>query len=149
VVAHNWEDSIVRRLRIVKTSSGGLALVALAIAACPGFAAESLTRSSCWTSTVDSGAKRTLCFAGEPRVKMKNHNRTSDDKGWSSCEWTGLYGQSDARVTIAFAPRSGKCSNGAASPQWSASCDFSDDVLACKGASIVDGKVYAVDLDFK
>jgi hypothetical protein len=129
---------------------GGVALLALAIAACPPSAvAESLTRSGCWSSALDTGARRTMCFVGSGRVKMTNRNRTSDDKGWSSCEWTGLYGQSDARVTIAFAPRSGKCSNGAASPQWSASCDFSDDVLACKGASIVDGKVYAVDLDFK
>lgn len=138
----------MRLPRIAMTIPGGLALASV-IAACPGFAAESLTRSRCWTSSIDTGAKRTLCFSGEPRVKMNNHNRTSDDKGWSSCEWAGLYVRSDARVTVAFAPRSGKCSNGAASPQWSASCDFSDDVLSCKGASIVDGKVYEVDLEFK
>jgi hypothetical protein len=129
---------------------GSLALLALAIAACPRSAvAESLTRSSCWTSHLDSGARRTMCFSGSPRVKMTNRNRTSDDKGWSSCEWSGLYALTDAKVTVAFAPGSGKCSNGAASPQWSAVCNFSGDDLDCEGSAIVDGKIYEINLTFK
>ena len=133
-----------------KSIFGGLALLALAIAALPGVAAaESLTRSSCWTSTIDSGARRTLCFAGSGRVKMTNRNRTSDNKGWSSCEWSGNFAQTDAKVTVAFAPGSGKCSNGAASPQWSATCEFSGNDLDCQGSAIVDSKLYEVDLLFK
>jgi hypothetical protein len=133
-----------------KSILGSLALVALAIAACPPSAvAESLTRSSCWTSTLDTGAARTMCFAGSGRVKMNNRNRTSDNKGWSTCEWSGLYAQTDARVTAAFAPGSGKCSNGAASPQWAVTCDFSGNDLDCRGSALVDGKIYEVDLLFK
>jgi hypothetical protein len=129
---------------------GSVALLALAIAACPRPAvAESLTRSGCWASALDSGARRTMCFVGSGRVKMTNRNRTSDDKGWSSCEWAGLYAQTDTKVTVAFAPGSGKCSNGAASPQWSATCDFSGDDLDCQGSAIVDGKIYEVILTFK
>jgi hypothetical protein len=127
-----------------------LALVALTIAACPPSAvAESLTRSGCWTTSLDTGATRTMCFAGSGRVKMNNRNRTSDNKGWSTCEWAGLYAQTDAKVTAAFAPGSGKCSNGAASPQWAVTCDFSGDDLDCQGSSIVDGKIYEVNLLFK
>jgi hypothetical protein len=136
----------MRRKRIL----GSLALLALTIAAYPRSAgAEPLTRSNCWTSHLDSGAGRTLCFAGSPRVKMTNRNRTSDNKGWSSCECSGLYAQTDAKVTVAFAPGSGKCSNGAISPQWSAVCNFSGDDLDCEGSAIVDGKIYEVNLTFK
>jgi hypothetical protein len=126
---------------------GGLAL---AIAALPGVAAaESLTRSSCWTAHLDTGARRTMCFVGAGKVKMNNYNTTSDHKGWSKCEWTGYYTESDAKVTVAFAPGSGKCSNGAVSPQWSATCKFSGDDLDCEGSSIVDSKLYEVSLTFK
>jgi len=130
--------------------SAAIALAALAIAALPGAAAaDSLTRSGCWTSHLDSGARRTMCFVGSGRVKMNNRNQTSDGKSWSSCEWTGLYAQTDNKVTVAFAPSSGKCSNGAASPQWAATCNFSGDDLDCEGSSIVDGKIYEVNLTFK
>jgi hypothetical protein len=136
----------MRRKRIL----GSLAVVALTIAACPrSVMAESLTRSSCWTSSLDSGARRTMCFVGSGRVKMTNRNRTSDDKGWSSCEWAGLYATTDAKVTVAFAPGSGKCSNGAVSPQWAATCNFSGDDLDCQGSAIVDGKIYEIELTFK
>jgi hypothetical protein len=110
---------------------------------------EPLTRSNCWTSTIDSGAKRTLCFAGSDRVKMTNRNVTSDGKAWTSCEWSGQYVQTGATVTVAFAKGSGKCSNRAASPQWSATCKFSGNDLACEGSSIVDGKTYEINLTFK
>ena len=81
---------------------GNLALAALVLAACPPAArAESLTRSSCWTSTLDTGATRTMCLAGSGRVKMNNRNRTSDNKGWSTCEWSGQYLQTDAKVIVA------------------------------------------------
>jgi hypothetical protein len=136
----------MRRKRVL----GSLALVALAIAACPPpAAAESLTRSGCWSSALDTGARRTMCFVGSGRGKMNNRNRTSDDKGWSSCEWAGQYAQTGTRVTVAFAPGSGKCSNGATSPQWSVSCEFSGDDLDCQGSAIVDGKIYEVNLLFK
>jgi hypothetical protein len=138
----------LRQFRIVKTIFASLALVTLATAALPRFAAaEELTRSACWT--FEEGSKRTLCFQGAGRVKMTNRNRTSDDKGWSTCEWTGLYLHEDTKVIVGFAPRSGKCSNGAASPQWSANCEFSGDDLDCRGSAIVDGKLYEVTLTFK
>jgi len=138
----------------------GLALLALTIAAFPRSAvaedkgrnaavAEPLTRSKCWTSKIDTGATRTMCFVGSGRVKMNNRNRTTDEKNWSTCEWEGLYVQTDAKVTVAFAPGSGKCSNRAAAPQWAATCDFSGNDLECQGSSIVDGKIYEVTLTFK
>jgi hypothetical protein len=133
-----------------KSIFGGLALLVVTIAAFPGLAAaESLTRFNCWNSTLDSGAKRTLCFVGSGRVKMTNSNRTSDGKSWASCESSGNYEQTDAKVTVAFAPGSGKCSNRAASPQWAAVCNFSDDGLDCDGSSIVNGKSYEIHLTFK
>jgi hypothetical protein len=52
-------------------------------------------------------------------------------------------------VTTAFAPGSGKCSNGASAPQWAATCQFSGDDLDCQGSAIVDGKIYEVTLTFK
>lgn len=138
----------MRQLRIVTTIFAGLALSAPVIAALPGLAtADSLTRSGCWT--FEEASKRTLCFLASGRVKMTNRNRTSDDKGWSTCEWTGLYVQTDARVTVAFAAGSGKCTNGASSPQVAATCDFSGESLDCRGSSIVDGKLYELDLVFK
>jgi hypothetical protein len=146
----------------------GLAILALAIAGVPegaggqtppegqsspggrnSGAAESLTRSNCWTATYDNGARRTLCFAGSGRVKMTNYAQTSTNKGWSSCEWSGQYTQSDTKVTVAFAQGSGKCSNKAASPQWSVTCEFSGNDLDCQGSAIVDGKVYEVKALFK
>jgi hypothetical protein len=134
----------------LKSILGSVALLTLAIAPLPrAAAADSLTRSSCWTSSLDSGARRTMCFAGSGRVKMTNRNQTSDDKGWSSCEWAGLYAQTDTKVTVAFAPSSGKCSNRAASPQWAATCNFSGNDLDCEGSSIVDGKIYVLNLTFK
>ena len=140
----------MRPLRIRKAVLGGLLLLAPAIAVLPGSAAaDPLNRANCWTSSIDTGATRTMCFVGNGRVKMNNHNRTSDNKGWSSCEWTGFFAQTDDRVTVAFAPSSGKCSNGAVSPQWAASCDFSGEDLSCRGSSIVDGRMYEVDLTFK
>jgi hypothetical protein len=129
---------------------GALALGALAIVALPGLAAaDPLTRSDCWTSKIDTGATRTMCFIGSGKIKMNNYNKTSDNKGWSRCEWTGMYATTDNKVTVAFAPGSGKCSNGAVSPQWAATCNFSGDDLDCEGSSIVDGKIYEVNLTFK
>jgi hypothetical protein len=127
-----------------------LAVVALGIAALPQFAAaDSLTRSGCWTATLDTGAWRKMCFVGSGRVKMNNRNQTSDGKAWSTCEWTGLYAATESKITVAFAPGSGKCSNGASSPQWSATCNFSGDDLQCEGGALVDGKIYEVNLTFK
>lgn len=133
-----------------KSIFGALALLPLAIVAIPGpAAADPLTRSGCWTATLDTGAWRKLCFVGSDRVKMNNRNQTSDGKAWSTCEWTGMYVTTDKTVTTAFAPGSGKCSNGAKSPQWAATCEFSGDDLDCKGSAIVDGKIYEVTLTFK
>jgi hypothetical protein len=128
---------------------GTLALVALAVAALPeSAAADPLTRSGCWTSHIDTGARRTMCFVGSGRVKMNNRNQTSDGKAWTTCEWSGLYAQTDNKVTVAFAPGSGKCSNGPPSPQWAATCNFSGDDLECEGSALVDGKIYEVNLTF-
>jgi hypothetical protein len=57
--------------------------------------------------------------------------------------------QTDDKVTVAFAQGSGRCSNGAASPQWSVTCKFSGDDLDCEGSALVDGKLYDVNLTFK
>jgi hypothetical protein len=141
----SWSDNMRR-----KSLFGSLAVVALAMAALPGSAAaESLTRSGCWTAHLDTGAWRKMCFLASGRVKMNNRNQTSDGKAWSTCEWAGLYAQTDSTVTVAFAPGSGKCSNGPSSPQWAATCSFSGDDLDCKGSAIVDGKIYEVTLTFK
>src|SRR5690242_15610568 len=129
---------------------GALALGALAIVTLPGLAAaDELTRSDCWSSKIDTGATRTMCFVGNGKMNMHNYNQTSDGKGWSRCEWTGMYATTDNKVTVAFAPGSGKCSNGAKSPQWAATCNFSGDDLDCEGSSIVDGKLYEVNLTFR
>lgn len=112
-------------------------------------AAESLTRSSCWTWSEDAGGRRTLCFAGSGRVKMTNRSRTVDEKGWSSCEWSGQYAHTGAKVTAAFAPGSGRCSNGAASPQYSLTCDFPGDRLDCRSSSLVGGKLLEFDRTFE
>jgi hypothetical protein len=141
---HDGGDSTLRILHIMA------AALALAIAALPTFAsAEPLTRSSCWTSSLDTGARRTMCFVGSGRVNMNNRSQTSDHKGWSTCQWSGQYSQTGSKVTAAFAPASGKCSNGGASPQFSVTCEFSGNDLDCKGSAIVDGKVYDIDLTFK
>ena len=133
-----------------KSMFGTFAAVALAMAALPGSAtADPLTRSGCWKATLDTGAWRRMCFVGSGRVNMNNRNQTSDGKGWSTCEWKGMYVTTDNRVTTAFAPGSGSCSNGAKSPQWSATCSFSGDDLDCQGSAIVDGKIYEVTLTFK
>ena len=133
----------MRTLRVIT-------ILALAFAVFPRYAAaDSLARSSCWTWKEEAGGRRTLCFAGSGRVKMTNRSGTVDNKGWTTCEWSGLYTQTGAKVTVAFAPGSGKCSNGAASPQWSGTCDFSGEDLHCEGSSIVDGKTYDFNLTFK
>lgn len=80
---------------------------------------------------------------------MTNRNVTSDHKQWTSCAWSGQYTQTDTKVTVAFAQGSGKCSNKAASPQWSVTCEFSGNDLDCQGSAIVDGKTYEVNLLFK
>jgi hypothetical protein len=134
----------------LKSMFGTFAILALAMGAVPGSAAaDELTRSDCWKATLDTGAWRRMCFVGSGRVKMNNRNQTSDGKAWSTCEWTGFYATTETRVTVAFAPSSGKCSNGASSPQWSAVCTFSGDDLDCQGAAIVDNRIYEVTLTFK
>lgn len=129
-----------------------ITILALAFAIFPrSAAADSLTRSSCWTWTEGSGdnGRRTLCFAGSGRVKMTNRSRTVDDKAWTTCEWSGQYAQTGAKVTAAFAPGSGKCSNGAASPQYSLTCDFPGDRLDCRSNSLVEGKLLEFDRTFE
>jgi hypothetical protein len=121
----------------------GLAVLALVIAAPSGEAlAASLTRSKCWNVSFDNGSKRALCFFSASRVKMTNSNRTADGASWSTCNFSGDYVERGASVTITFAPHSGKCTNGASSPEFTAVCDFSGDSLPCRGSSIVDGKTY-------
>lgn len=111
--------------------------------------AEPLVRSKCWTWIEGVGGKRTLCFAAAGRVKMTNRSRTIDDKAWSTCAWSGQWKQTGNKVTVAFAPGSGKCSNGAASPQYAATCDFPGDRLDCRTSSLVGGKLLEFDRTFK
>jgi hypothetical protein len=121
----------------------GFALLVLAAVVLPGIAsAAPLTRSNCWVATFDNGSKRTVCFFASGRVTMTNASPTTNSKQWSECKFAGDYLERGAKVTITFAPRSGKCSNGASSPQFTAVCEFSGESLPCEGSSIVDGKTY-------
>jgi hypothetical protein len=80
---------------------------------------------------------------------MTNRSGTISNEGWTTCEWSGQYLQTDARVTAAFAPGSGKCSNGAASPQYSLTCDFPGNRLDCRSTSIVGDKLLEFDRTFE
>jgi hypothetical protein len=74
---------------------------------------------------------------------MQNRNITTDQSNrWSTCDATGSYLQKGNQVTVAFAQGSGRCSNGARSPQWQVICEFNDDKLDCEGSAFVDGKTY-------
>jgi hypothetical protein len=127
-----------------------LLVIAAAAALLPSKSmADALTRSNCWDYLSDKGDKRTLCFLNQPRVTMVNYNHTVDGKGWSTCNWSGNYSQSDTKITVTFPQNSGKCTNGASSPATTAVCDFSGESLACKGSTIIDGKTYGMDLVFK
>jgi hypothetical protein len=111
---------------------------------------DTLTRSACWTAKFETGSSRTLCFFGSRKVTMNNNNRTTDDKHWTQCAWTGKYSQSGGRkVRVTFEQGSGKCSNGAASPQWTVNCKFGGQRLECKGTSVVDRKTYDFDETFE
>ena len=70
---------------------------ALALGLVRSAAADPLTRPSCWTWSDGAGGKRTLCFAGSSRVKMTNRSQTVDEKGWSTCNWSGQYGRGAPR----------------------------------------------------
>lgn len=127
-----------------------ITILALAFAIFPrSAAADALTRSNCWTWTENAGGRRTLCFAAAGRVKMSNRSGTVDNKGWTTCEWSGQYAQTGAKVTVAFAPGSGKCSNGADSPQYSLTCNFPGDRLDCRSSSLVEGKLLEFDRTFQ
>jgi len=103
--------------------------------------AEQLTRSKCWTWLVEGySGNRIVCFLPSGRAKMTNRSETIDGKGWSTCEWTGRYKQDGTDLTVSFEAGSGKCSNGAVSPQYSLVCDFPGDRLECKSSSMVGGK---------
>jgi hypothetical protein len=119
----------------------GIAFLAVAAPSSTALA-DSLTRSTCWTFDFkERGSTRTLCFSGSRKVTMRNRNLTAT-KEWSRCEWTGEYSQDNGKVRATFVQGSGKCSNGAASPQFTAVCDFNGELLVCEGSSVVDGKTY-------
>lgn len=105
-------------------------------------AADSLTRSTCWTANFSTGSWRKLCFQGGGRVKMSNYNQAGNTDVWTTCNWKGDYLQSGAEVTVSFNPGSGRCSNGAAAPQFSTVCTLTDRSLGCRGSSVVGGKLY-------
>ena len=112
--------------------------------------ADALTRSSCWVYLRDSdGSKRTLCFFDAPRVTMTNYNYTVDHSSYTTCKWSGHYSQSGEKIIATFPQNSGKCSNGASSPETTAVCNFSGDSLSCQGSTIIDDKTYELDLVFK
>jgi hypothetical protein len=130
--------------------TGGLVVFAATAALLPSKSmADALTRSGCWVYLGDAGDKRTLCFFDRPRVAMTNYNYTTDHSSFSTCKWSGNYSQSGDKITITFPQNSGKCSNGASSPETTAVCDFSGDSLSCQGSTIIDGKTYKLDLVFK
>jgi hypothetical protein len=131
-------------------TAGGIAVLAMAAVATSGVAvAAPLTRSSCWTSRTDTGSTRTMCFSGAPRATMHNRNQVGNSNEWSTCKWTGTYFRKGDKVTVSFAQGSGRCSNGAASPQYSVVCDFTGENLDCDGSSIVNGRTYEVHLRFE
>ncbi len=134
-----------------KAVVGGIGACAMAAVAFGNAAvADPLTRSSCWTfRNEDTGSWRTLCFSGARRATMRNRNRVINTNSWSSCEWTGEYLQKNEKVTVTFADGSGRCSNGAVSPQFSVVCSFDGESLDCQGSSVVNGKTLEVDLTFK
>ncbi len=126
-----------------------LVVLILATSAAPSITfADSLTRSNCWAADYSDGSKRTLCFVSSRRVTMTNAGRTTDNK-WSTCKWSGDYKKQGADVTVTFHQNSGKCTNGASSPEFTAVCQFSGENLSCKGSSIVDGKTYQFAGTFK
>lgn len=115
----------------------------------PAPGGSQLTRSSCWVYKGDKGDKRTLCFFDPPRVTMNNYNVTTTGNGWSTCDWTGKYTLNGTAITLAFADKSGKCSNGASSPKTTATCEFSGVSLPCKGSTVISGQSYDLDLVFQ
>jgi hypothetical protein len=130
-------------MRALIFTAGGFAILAAAALTSSGVAiADPITRSSCWTANFDTGSTRTICFSGAHRATMHNRNTPVNSKIWTTCESTGEYSQSDNKVTVSFAQGSGRCSNGAASPQYSTVCDFTGERLDCVGSSVVDGKRY-------
>jgi hypothetical protein len=130
---------------------GGIAVMAMVAAAPFSVAvADTLTRSGCWTAKVaETGATRTLCFSGARRATMRNRNHIINSNAWSSCEATGDYLQRDDKVTVTFAQGSGRCSNGAAAPQWGAVCTFTGENLDCQGSAVVNGKTFEIQLLFE
>ena len=122
---------------------GGLAIWVLFVAAPASIAvADPLTRSECWVAKFDDNSKRTMCFVSSSRVTMTNFQHVVDSTKWSTCEFSGDYIRHGADLTVTFAEHSGKCSNGALSPEFTAVCAIADDSIACKGSSIVAGKTY-------
>ncbi|MBS0243900.1 MAG: hypothetical protein JSS20_17135 [Proteobacteria bacterium] len=104
--------------------------------------ADPLTRDSCWVAKFEGGSKRTICFLGSHRAKMTNYNVTVNGKGWSTCAFSGHYSVEGTRVSLKFNPNSGKCSNGADSPDFIATCTFGGSNLECDGSSNVGGQEY-------
>jgi len=111
--------------------------------------ADALTRSSCWVASFDNGSKRTLCFLSSGRTTMTNANQIAGGTQWSTCEFSGDYIRRGEDVTVTFPANSGRCTNGALSPSFTAVCTFAGDALPCKGSSIVDGKTYEFRGTFK
>jgi len=122
---------------------GSLAILVVFVAAPVSIAsAASLTRAECWVAKFDDNRKRSMCFVSSNRVTMTNFQHVVDSTSWSTCEFSGDYVRHGADLTVTFAEHSGKCSNGALSPEFTAVCTIADDSIACKGSSIVAGKTY-------
>jgi len=130
--------------KIATAACGGLVVLAVVTAMLPraAIAAPSLTRGTCWVAKFDNGSKRTLCFRGSRAVTMANTNNVVDSNTWSTCNFSGKYVQSDDKVTVAFAPGSGRCTNGASAPLFVAVCDFRDEKLECRGATMIESEIY-------
>jgi len=132
---------------------GGLAAAAVIFASAGNAYADELTRPSCWTVLYKDypGSKRVICFRASFHMTMTNTacvskgSRACSDEGvdasnTSTCAFSGSYAQNGTKVTITVPEGSGKCSNGASSPRYSAECEFSGEALTCDGVTTYGGQ---------
>jgi hypothetical protein len=110
-------------------------------------AADVLTRTNCWLASFSDSNKRVLCFLGFGRVTMTA--AIVDSARWSTCNFSGTYKKDGDDVTVTFPANSGRCTGGGSSPELTAVCTFTGDMLPCKGTSSVAGKTSEFEATFK
>jgi hypothetical protein len=119
----------------------------LVICASGAALADTLTRSNCWLATFGDTDKRILCFLGFGKVTMTD--AAVDSTSWSTCNFSGNYKKDGDGVTVTFPANSGRCTNGASSPELTAVCTFTGNTLPCKGTSFAPGKTYEFEGIFR